>query len=165
MTAPAANFTGTGEQGRQSFAKGDSVGLLRPLPNEDVFFYSKNINNSKLVREADPRSRKDCWSAIGAACVLLLALGGMVTPTVGAYLAGYKLEALKEEQRRLLDERAVLELAEARLLNPAVLGQLAKDQNMATPEIGQVVHLNPVRQGAVAARWKGKAGGRGFQRF
>ena len=28
---------------------------LRALPHEDVFLYSKQIDNSRLVREADPK--------------------------------------------------------------------------------------------------------------
>ena len=40
---------------------------LRALPHESVFFYCKRIDNSRLVRESDPKSRGACWSAIGAA--------------------------------------------------------------------------------------------------
>ena len=49
---------------------------LRTLPQEDVFFYCKKIDNSRLVREADPRARGACWSAIGAAGVVLVLLTG-----------------------------------------------------------------------------------------
>ncbi|HOK48460.1 MAG TPA: hypothetical protein PLK67_21115, partial [Bryobacteraceae bacterium] len=31
---------------------------LRPLPGEDVYLYSKRIDNSRVVRQADPASRK-----------------------------------------------------------------------------------------------------------
>ncbi len=30
---------------------------LRPLPCEDIYFYSKRIDNSRLVRQADPAAR------------------------------------------------------------------------------------------------------------
>ena len=45
-------------------------------------------------------------------------------------MAGYKLEALKAEEQRLLDERRVLELEEARLLSPARLRNSPKRQNL-----------------------------------
>lgn len=115
---------------------------LRPLPMEDVFFYCKKIDNSRLVREADPKSAHSCWSAIGAACVaLVLATGGLVPQLMGT-LAGYKLESLRAEQRRLVDERQHLEVRQAELLNMNRLEKLAKDQNLVTPGPGQVVQLN-----------------------
>ena len=124
--------------------------LLRPLPHEDVFFYCKKIDNSRLVREADPKARGACWSAIGAACVLLALLTSVLAPSVAGTLAGYKLEALRAEQRRLMDEQRTLELQEAQLLSPDRLERLAKDQNLVTPASGQVVHLNGKPDSAMA---------------
>src|SRR5215472_9720401 len=86
---------------------------LRALPLEDVFFHCKKIDNSRLVREADPQARGACWSTIGAACVLVGMLGTVLAPSVGMTLAGYRLESLKQEEQRLLNERRVLELEEA----------------------------------------------------
>ena len=114
---------------------------LRALPQEDVFFYCKKVDNSRLVREADPHARGVCWGAIGAACVILALLTGVAAPSVTNTLAGYKLESLRSEQRRLLDERRTLELEEAELLSPERLEKLAKKQNLVTPQSGQVVHL------------------------
>jgi len=124
---------------------------LRPLPQDDVFFYCKKIDNSRLVREADPRSGNACWSAIGAAAIVLALFTGVLAPSVAATLAGYKLESLKAEERRLLDERRTLELREAELLSPERLEQLAQRQNLVTPKSGQVVRLDSEKpSGAVA---------------
>ena len=98
---------------------------LRALPHEHLFLYNKRIDNSRLVREADPKSRGACWSAIGAACVLALLLGGAFAPSVATTIAGYKLEALRIDERRLLEEHRALDLQEAELLSPARLDQLA----------------------------------------
>jgi hypothetical protein len=115
---------------------------LRPLPMEDVFFYCKKIDNSRLVREADPKSANSCWSAIGAACVVVALLTGVLVPQLMGTLAGYKLESLRAEQRRLVDERHNLEFKEADLLNMNRLEKLAKDQNLTAPAPGQIVRLN-----------------------
>jgi hypothetical protein len=123
---------------------------LRALPQEDVFFYCKRIDNSRLVREPDPQARGACWSAIGAACLLLVVLTGVLVPNVASTLAGYKLEALRVEERQLLDEKRTLELKEAELLTPQRLEKLAQGQNLVTPSPGQVVHLNAKGDGAVA---------------
>lgn len=116
--------------------------LLRALPNEDVFFFSKRIDNSRLVREADPRARGACWSAIGAACLLVALLTSVLAPSVANTMSGYKLQALRQEQQRLIDERRVLEVEEAQLLSPARLEALARGQQLVSPRPGQVVHLD-----------------------
>ena len=115
---------------------------LRALPHDDVYMYTKRIDNSRLVREPDPQSRGACWSAIGAACLLLVLLTGAFAPTAMTTLAGYKLEALHGEERRLLEEGRNLELQEAELLSPARLDQLAHKNNLVTPSTNQVVHLD-----------------------
>ena len=123
---------------------------LRALPQEDVFFHCKKIDNSRLVHEPDPQARGACWSAIGAACLLLAVLTSLLVPSVASTLAGYKLEALRVEERQLLDEKRTLELQEAELLSPQRLEKLAQGQNLVTPLSGQVVHLNAKGDGAIA---------------
>src|SRR5215472_2356773 len=123
---------------------------LRPLPFEDVFFYCKKIDNSRLVREADPQARGACWSAIGAACAAVLLLAILLASSVTGTLAGYKLESLRAEERRLQTEQRVLELQEAGLLRPDRLEKLAKTQNFVTPASSQVMHLDAKSDTAVA---------------
>jgi hypothetical protein len=123
---------------------------LRALPHEHLFLYNKRIDNSRLVREADPKSRGACWSAIGAACVLAVLLTSAFAPSVATTIAGYKLEALRIEERRLLEEHRSLDLQEAELLSPARLDQLARDNNLVAPSSDQVFHLEGKPQGAVA---------------
>src|SRR6201986_25601 len=86
---------------------------LRALPHEDVFFFCKKIDNSRLVREADPRAGNACWSVIGVACLALAFLGGILAPNIANTVAGYKLEALRVESQTLANERRELELQEA----------------------------------------------------
>jgi hypothetical protein len=123
---------------------------LRALPHESVFFYCKRIDNSRLVRETDPKSRGACWSAIGAACVLGVLLTSSFAPSVATTLAGYKLEALRLEERRLREESRILDVQEAELLSPARLDQLARQNNLVAPSSGQVFHLEGKPEGAVA---------------
>ena len=123
---------------------------LRALPQEDVFFYCKKIDNSRLEREHDPKAHGACWSAIGGAAVVLALLTGVLAPSVASTLAGYKLEALRAEERKLTDEKRNLELQEAELLSPGRLEQLARKQNLVTPSNGQVFHLDGKSDGAFA---------------
>jgi cell division protein FtsL len=123
---------------------------LRALPQEDVFLYAKKIDNSRLVREHDAKAHGACWSAIGSAAVILVLLTGILAPSVATTLAGYKLEALRAEERRLTDESRMLDLQEAQLLRPDRLEQLAQKQNLVTPSNGQVFHLETQADGTVA---------------
>ncbi|MGA2040316.1 MAG: hypothetical protein ABSH42_13650 [Bryobacteraceae bacterium] len=136
--------TGAGAASAASRAArpGKNFDGLRALPLDDVLFFSKRIDNSRLERAADPRARGACWSAVGAASLLLVLLTGTLAPTLAGRLEGYRLEALKGEERQLLDERRTLELQEAELLSPDRLQQVAEKQNLVTPKAGQVVHLD-----------------------
>ncbi|HUJ23557.1 MAG TPA: hypothetical protein VLX58_18615 [Bryobacteraceae bacterium] len=123
---------------------------LRALPNEDVYFFCKRIDNSRLLKEKDPRAAKECWSAIGASAVLAILLATALAPTVWGTFAGYQLQALKQERQRLIDERSTLQVEEAALLSPERLERLAKTQKLLAPTPGQVVHLDPRADGSLA---------------
>ena len=116
---------------------------LRGMPADDIYFFCKRIDNSRLVRQADPKTRTDCWSTIATACILAITLGTVVSPRIGGVLSGYQMERLKTEKRELLDRRRTLEIQEARMLSPSRLGELAERQQLAAPGAGQEVHLQP----------------------
>jgi len=123
---------------------------LRALPQEDVFFFCKKIDNTRLVREADPAARGTCWNAIGAACLLVVSLGIVMAPKVTNTMEGYKLQSLVAEEQRLLDERRSVALQEAELVSPDRLEVLAKGQHLVTPATNQVFHLETRSDAAVA---------------
>src|SRR3954463_5928352 len=92
---------------------------VRAFANEDIFFHVKRIDNSRVVRAADPQARQACWKMIGsggAGAVLLIAV---LLPGAYSLLAGYQIQTLKQEAHRLVNEQASLELQEAELLSPA----------------------------------------------
>jgi hypothetical protein len=124
---------------------------LRALPQDNVFFFCKKIDNSRLVREPDPQAKSACWSAIGVATLAVAILAGVLVPGAASTISGYRLESLRAEERRLLDERRALDLQEAQLLSPERLEQLAQNQNLVTPKSGQVFHLEGNKPGAAVA--------------
>lgn len=123
---------------------------LRALPNDDIYFFTKRVDNSGLVRQADPKARGECWKAIGAACLLAGLLGGVMTPHITGTLAGYKLQTLKAEHQALVDQRRVLDTQEAALLSTTNLNRLAEQKKLASPKAGQVVHLEPRPENSMA---------------
>jgi len=99
---------------------------VRAFANEDIFFHVKRIDNSRVVRAADPQARQACWKMVGsvvAAAVLLIAV---LLPGAYSLLAGFQVQALRAEAHRLVNEQASLELREAQLLSPARMEELAK---------------------------------------
>lgn len=123
---------------------------LRALPLENVVFYQKTIDNTRLVREPDPKGRNACWSAIGTAGAVVVLLGAALAPSLAGTVAGYKLERLRSEERRLLDERRVLELRRAAIASPQNLERLARERGLMPPAPGQVTHLQGDADGALA---------------
>jgi hypothetical protein len=124
---------------------------LRALPNDGIYFYSKRIDNSRVIRQADPAATGQCWSAVSAAAVLLMIGASIIAPNVASILAGYKVQALKLEHQSLVDRIRELDVREATLLSPERLSDLAKVQRLASPTSGQIVHLdNPSLEGHFA---------------
>jgi hypothetical protein len=123
---------------------------LRPLPNEGIYFYRKAIDNSRVVRQADPQARSRCWRWIATATTGTLFLLALLWPSVCGLLAGYQIESLKAVQQRLVAQRAELEVAEARLLSPERLERMAQTQAFIDPAPEQVVFLQPKADGALA---------------
>jgi hypothetical protein len=127
---------------------------LRALPNDDIYFYSKKIDNSRVIRQADPEARGECWSAVGAAGVLLMLGASIIAPHVASILAGYKLETLKQERQSLMDQKRDLDVKEAGLLSPERLNNLARARSLTSPASDQVIHLDttPSTDAPVQAR-------------
>jgi hypothetical protein len=129
----------------------------RALPNEDIHLHVKRIDNSRLVKQPDPREKAECWSMIGAVCAVAAVLLTSLVPGVASITAGYSVQALMQDRQRLLDERRSLEVEEAGLRQQKVLEQVAKDRNMKRPKSGQVARLDSNAGDAVASLAPAKA--------
>jgi hypothetical protein len=127
--APAAVWTRTEAQ------------RLRPLANEDVYLFVKRIDNGSVVRVADPaalRARNNTMATGFVSAMLVIA--GLV-PTAYNIMSGFTLQHLRVEQARLQEERARLDITEAKLLAPDHLRALAKSLKMAEPRPQQIQTL------------------------
>ncbi len=92
---------------------------LRAFANEDIYFFVKRIDNTRVVREADPQARGTCWKLIGSVVSAVVLLIFVLLPSAYGLLAGYQIQTLRQDGERLATEQASLELAEAKLLSPA----------------------------------------------
>jgi hypothetical protein len=123
---------------------------VRAFANEDIYFFVKRIDNSRLVRQADPQAREACWKMIGSVGIAAALLIGILLPSAYGLLAGYQIQALKQESTRLEAEQSSLELREVSLLSPARMEELARQQQFIDPEPAKVVYLDSTDGSAVA---------------
>ena len=123
-----------------------------PFPNEDVYLYVKRIDKSRVLRESDPAARKVCWRLIGSSFAVAVVVIGLLLPTLYGLIAGYRMEALRQERQRLELDRASLELQEAKLLSPARLEELARMQQFIDPAPQKVVYLDSKSDQKLAQR-------------
>jgi cell division protein FtsL len=114
---------------------------LRPLPNEDVFMFVKRIDNSRVVRQADPKARAGDWRVIGGAAISAALLIGVLLPGAYSLMAGYQLSTLQRENQKLQVERTQLELQEAQLLSTERLEQIARDMQLVDPAPDSTIYL------------------------
>jgi cell division protein FtsL len=123
---------------------------LRALPNEDVYFYFKKIDNAKVVREADPTARARSWKFLGAATLSVIGLIGMLLPSAYGLMASYQLHNLQVEHQSLVTEYSKLELEEAALLSPERLQVLAAEQKFVDPTPERVIYLDKKNDASLA---------------
>lgn len=123
-----------------------------PFPNEDVYLYVKRLDNTRVLRESDPAARKVCWRLIGSSFAVAVVVIGLLLPTLYGLIAGYRMEALRQERERLDLDRASLELSEAKLLSPARLEELARIQQFVDPAPQKVVYLENRSEQKLAQR-------------
>src|SRR5450432_1120371 len=115
---------------------------VRAFANEDICFFVKRIDNSRVVRQADPQAGGVCWKMIGSVGAAALLLIAVLLPSAYGLLAGYQIQSLREESKRLASEQASLELQEAKLVSPEHMEQLARMQQFIDPEPEKVVYLD-----------------------
>jgi hypothetical protein len=130
---------------------------VRAFANEDIYFFVKRIDNSGVVRAADPQARGMAWKLIGSVGAAVVLLIGVLLPGAYSLLAGYQIQTLKTEQARLVNEQSSLEIEATQLLTPARMEQLARDQQFIDPPSQKVVYLDS-KGGSLAFNGTGGSG-------
>ncbi len=163
MAAQASSFDGDRSRAGWTDAArhagaGEKAGSYRlpPVPNQEIYFYRKPIDNSRVVRQDDPRARARCWRWIATATAATFLLAGLLWPSAYGMLAGYQVESLKAGEQTLRAELASLEAEAASLLSPERLDEMALEQELIDPAPDQIVHLPPAPDGSLARNMKSK---------
>jgi cell division protein FtsL len=117
-------------------------------------YFSKAIDNSRLVKVEDPRRAREMRQfgiALGCLFVLVMAYAFQHFKAIEY---GYKIEALKSQRDGLVEMNRALRLEEASLRDPERIDRLARELGLQSPQAGQVVRMDiaaPPASGAEVA--------------
>jgi cell division protein FtsL len=87
------------------------------LRDEGVVRLGKPVDNSRVVRQVDPRSRREIWLLILLVAALAAGLGLYAWPALEIRRAGQAGVDLDREKERLVEENRKLHLEKATLEN------------------------------------------------
>ena len=100
------------------------------MRDEGVVRLGKPIDNSRVVREVDPRSRREIWWLILLVAVIAGAAGLYAWPALEIRRTGQAAIDLDREKERLLEEKRKLNLEKSALEN------LGRVETIATRDLG-----------------------------
>ncbi len=107
---------------------------------DDVLRIGKAVDNSRVVRQVDPRSRKEIWLLILLVTLLAGGLGLYAWPALEIRRAGQQSVSLYREKEKLLEEKRKLQLEKASLENLRRIETIAaRDLGLKPPAPGQSV--------------------------
>jgi len=112
--------------------------LRRYMPGAPEIYFAKAIDNSRLVKVADPHRRREMKVFAAVLAVLLALVMVYLCQHFRAIDYGYKIEKLRLERDALNETNRSLKLEEASLRDPRRIDALAKTMGLQTPQAGQV---------------------------
>jgi len=105
-------------------------------------YFSKAIDNSRLVKVEDPRRNRE-MKQFGTALVLLfLLVFTYAWQHLKAIEYGYQIEASKRELTNLTDMNGALRTEVASLRDPQRIDMLARRMGLVPPQPGQVIRMD-----------------------
>jgi cell division protein FtsL len=106
-------------------------------------YFTKAIDNSRLVKVADLKRSREMTHFTCALAVLFLLVMVYAWQHFSAIEYGYHIEAMKSQRDTLVETNRALRLEEASLKDPERIDTLAREMGLVTPQAGQVVRIEP----------------------
>jgi cell division protein FtsL len=117
-------------------------------------YFTKAIDNSRLVKVEDPRRAREMRQfGIALACLFLFVMA-YAFQHFKAIEYGYRIESLKSQKDSLIEVNRALRLEEASLRDPERIDRMARELGLQSPQAGQVIRMDtalPEGSGAVVA--------------
>jgi len=126
------------------------------MRDEGVLLLGKPIDNSRVVRQVDPRSKSEIWLLIVLVTLLAAGLGLYAWPALEIGRSRQESVRLYQQKEKLLEQKRKLQLERAALENLNRVETIAaKDLGLQPPRAEQSVVVEVPRQtpkGATVAR-------------
>ncbi len=107
-------------------------------PTPEIFF-TRRMDNSRLVKAQCPVRRREMRSFAGAMAMLFALVMFYGWQHYMSIQVGYHLEAQKQQLAQLQEQNRELRLSEAQLSDPARIDRMARGIGLQRPAPGQVV--------------------------
>ena len=105
-------------------------------------YFTKPIDNSRLVKVEDPRRGREMRQfGIALFCLFLLVMT-YAWQHFKAIEYGYQIESLKIQRDGMVEMNRELHLEDASLRNPERIDLMARKLGLQSPQAGQVMHLD-----------------------
>lgn len=100
-------------------------------------YFSKRIDNSRIVKVADPKRRREMAGLGVTLAMLFLLVMVYLWQHFSAIEYGYKIEQLKAERATISESTRILGLEEASLKDVSRIERMARELGMQPPTEGQ----------------------------
>lgn len=105
-------------------------------------YFTKSIDNSRLVKVEDPRRSREMRSfGFALGCLFLLVMT-YAWQHFKAVEYGYRIESVKAQRDSLSEMNRALRLEEASLRDPERIDLLARQMGLQSPQAGQVMRMD-----------------------
>ena len=135
---------------------------FHPLPMEDVYFHVKTLDNTRVRRLPDPKSKATWLQLVGAGVLGLVLLVAVLAPRPLVRQSGYRIEKLAQTRQGLVEVQDQLRVRQAMLSDLRRVTALAPRQGLtATPPerfAWQNRTLAPVEGRSALAQNRGPSG-------
>src|ERR1700723_2066122 len=105
-------------------------------------YFSKAIDNSRLVKVEDPRRNREMKQFGTALAVLFMLVFTYAWQHFRAIEYGYQIESAKRELSNLTETNRALRLEDASLRDPERIDVMARRMGLVPPDPGQVIHMD-----------------------
>lgn len=102
-------------------------------------FYVKQVDNSRLAREVDPKKRRECYRLLGLCILAFVSVFLMSRQHLQCVRAGYEIEQLKAERAAMEEQNHQLLLKQATLSDPQRIDGLAGTLGLVSPDPRQLM--------------------------
>ena len=106
------------------------------------FYFQKTIDNSRLVKVADPRRKREIRMFSTSVLALFLLIMVYAWQHFSALEYGYRIENHKAQRDTLMEQNRALKLQEASLRDPGRIDKLARTLGLESPTPGQVMRMD-----------------------